>query len=226
MFRSRCAKAAKLKSSQRGFTLVELMTVVAIVGLLAALAVGNFGNFTWSQRLNEVAREFYTASTIARSEALRRGRGAVVQLLLADDAGSATDIRVVSFLDDGDFLFDPALDELLYEYRFNQFALSSYLTFGTPSVTYAEQLVFDDGGTMVTERETGATIPPSILFNSQGFSYEFGATSGEQILNGVRVEISDPVNIDSGVADKTLARVLEVTVAGAARLRVEEIDVP
>ncbi len=202
------------------------MTVIAIVGLLAALAVGSFGNFTWSQRLNEVAREFYTATTTARSEALRRGRGAIVQLLSADDVGTATDIRVVSFLDDGDFLFDPAFDELLYEYRFNQFALSSYLAFGTPSVTYAEQLVFDDGGTMVTERETGAAIPASILFNSQGFSYEFGATTGEQILNGVRIEISDPVNVDSGVADKTLARVLEVTVAGAARLRVEEVDVP
>lgn len=60
------------KAGSPGFTLLELIIVVAILGIVAVVAVPNF-SASDSHRLGLAAREVSSALDFARSEALRTG---------------------------------------------------------------------------------------------------------------------------------------------------------
>lgn len=60
------------RTHAKGFTLIELMTVLAIAGVLMVLAAPSFSNLVKSQRLRTAASELYSDMTFARSEALNR----------------------------------------------------------------------------------------------------------------------------------------------------------
>jgi type IV fimbrial biogenesis protein FimT len=57
---------------QRGFTLVEMVIVVFMVGVLATLAGPMFGDFIVQQSIRNTAFELMSDLTYARSEAVKR----------------------------------------------------------------------------------------------------------------------------------------------------------
>jgi type IV fimbrial biogenesis protein FimT len=61
-----------MKRGQSGFTLLELMVVVAIVGLLLAVGVPAMGNFIRNARITGAANDVMAGLHFARSEALKR----------------------------------------------------------------------------------------------------------------------------------------------------------
>jgi type IV fimbrial biogenesis protein FimT len=59
---------------QAGYTLIELMVVVAIVGILSAVAVPNFSQMMQRQRVDSQVSALVSAMRSTRAEAVKRGQ--------------------------------------------------------------------------------------------------------------------------------------------------------
>ena len=57
---------------ERGFTLIEVLIVIVMIGVLLALAAPSFVNYTSSQKVKTASFDLYAAMAFARSEALKR----------------------------------------------------------------------------------------------------------------------------------------------------------
>jgi type IV fimbrial biogenesis protein FimT len=65
--------AMKFRTKSRGVTLLELMTGIAVLGILISIAVPSFRSFSANSRTTTANNNLVTALAVARSEALRRG---------------------------------------------------------------------------------------------------------------------------------------------------------
>jgi type IV fimbrial biogenesis protein FimT len=57
---------------QYGFTLPELMTALAVMAILGAIAAPAYGNWVAAMRARSTGTDLHTALTLARSEAIKR----------------------------------------------------------------------------------------------------------------------------------------------------------
>jgi type IV fimbrial biogenesis protein FimT len=57
-----------------GFTLIELMIVIALAAILLGLGVPGFQQLMANNRITSLTNDFVTALSFARSEAIKRGR--------------------------------------------------------------------------------------------------------------------------------------------------------
>ena len=57
---------------QRGFTVIEILLVIVIIGVFAAIAAPSFVTFTSSQKVKTASFDLYAAMMFARSEAIKR----------------------------------------------------------------------------------------------------------------------------------------------------------
>ena len=65
-------------TSKGGFTLVEMLVVITVFGILAALAVPQFIAFRPMNRLNGATRQVYSELMLARAKAVNENRNYVV----------------------------------------------------------------------------------------------------------------------------------------------------
>ncbi|OJY90774.1 MAG: hypothetical protein BGP25_09975 [Lysobacterales bacterium 63-13] len=62
-----------------GFTLLELLIAVAVVGVLVAMALPSFREFNIRTQVTQLTNELVHDLTMARTEAVKRGRDVVVK---------------------------------------------------------------------------------------------------------------------------------------------------
>jgi type IV fimbrial biogenesis protein FimT len=67
-----------MRPTSRGFTLPEVLTVVAILGLLAAVAAPNLGAMIRTQRVKTAAFDVMSSLLYARSEAVKRNASVTI----------------------------------------------------------------------------------------------------------------------------------------------------
>lgn len=82
--------------SHRGFSLIELMIAIAIMGILLALGLPAYNTFISNAKLRASAQSFLSGLQLARSEAVRRNAGVDFVLTDEDVSGPNFDSVVTS----------------------------------------------------------------------------------------------------------------------------------
>jgi len=127
---------------QRGFTLVEIMIVIAILGILVVLAVGDFSGMNEKYKVEAETKQFYADIMDARGRAMQRDRWFFVKI---------TPTGYMTYEDrplpDGDGIFDNTVDSLVTSVTVRH-GIISVLDVGGPSFGFNRNGIANDNGTI------------------------------------------------------------------------------
>jgi type IV fimbrial biogenesis protein FimT len=79
----------------RGFTLIELMAAILVLGILLGFAIPNFREMTRNNRVTATQNELLTALALARNEALHQGT--TVSICASSDGSTCTSSGTAPF---------------------------------------------------------------------------------------------------------------------------------
>jgi prepilin-type N-terminal cleavage/methylation domain-containing protein len=173
-----------------GFSLIELLLVVLIIGVLSAMALNYTGTMQRGQKLAETQRGFVRAVSQASFEAQMRGQNVLLQV------NKNVDFTV--FLDlDKDGQYSAAGDTLLFSYVL-------------PS-SYGQSTVFSQATTAVGQRLV-------FVFNPQGFSQDASAKLLPIVFCASDPQIPEVRVVAVSLAGAVLARTMTTSSPGPSSM--------
>lgn len=133
----------------KGFTLIELMVTIALAAILMAIAAPSFTAFQRNAELTSRINSLLTSINTARSEAMKRGRDAVIIPL----DGTSWRNGMIAFVDiNNNLSYQSGTDILVYK---NEDVLPTYLE--------------------ITANNAPNASPPYIRFDAQGYPKPAGS---------------------------------------------------
>ena len=149
-------------NNRKGFTLVEMMVVVAILGILAAIGIPSYLSWLPEKRLKGASRELFVNMQKAKIMAIKRNRAVAISFVTASCGGtppsslpSASGSYTV-FIDDG----------------------SGTGTAADGIRNGTERIIKNGGpfhGVALCSAAFGSTSPPSLSFRPQGLPNNSGS---------------------------------------------------
>lgn len=172
-----------MQRDKKGFTLIELVLVVAIVGAMSIMAFPTFSGWIARARLRDAARTVYSDMQLARIKAIETG--AQWRVLFDPDAGTYTVVNPGPDMIVGTTAGDSPQDDDIIEKTVNIFETRKGIVFGTDQgsipgasepadgvsfngnrVTFLPIGAADRGGTIYLKNERSETFAVVLSFNN------------------------------------------------------------
>jgi type IV fimbrial biogenesis protein FimT len=154
-----------MNRSSKGFTLIELMFTLALIGVMIAIAVPSFAAFTSSYRATSVVNDLLESINLTRTEALKRGRRITLSPIGADWRNGWT-VYVDTNTASGATPSYDSTEELIFQHA----ALATQISVAAPAGGVgifggANYVAFD--GTGFARMTNGSTLSGGIAFTDQ-----------------------------------------------------------
>lgn len=85
-----------MNTSQRGFTLIEMMVTLTVLAIMLGLGVPSFRNFIAGQKVKSASHDLMTALVLARSEAIKRNAEVTIAPITANTWVSGWTVKAAS----------------------------------------------------------------------------------------------------------------------------------
>lgn len=167
---------ASRRAGSRGFTLLEMLIVVAVVGVVSMMAIPTLQHMIWRARIEGFTRDLSLLFQQCRYESIKRGVDCIVNL----DSDAGRIFGFTDFDDNQDYNPDPAATD---------FRSTDYVV---GRVDFPPGVSFQAPGTqsVVDGFSNVATVWNAPLFRSDGSVQDLGAVRvGDQRGNFLEVRV-------------------------------------